>query len=138
MKIKSWLLLILLLTGNVGASISLKLNTSSISKQATLGNLNQGHIDYPSASKLTIVADQTWKLYLRAEQTKFVTSNGEKPLSDFLWKLDSGFQELTAEDVKVTEGKEDATLEMDYRIKLTWLDPPDTYGVTLLYTLLTD
>jgi len=62
-----------------------------------------------------------------------------KPNTDLLWRSDSPFQELSTSDELVAEGEAGTIqLDVDYRIKLSWLDPPDYYVITLIYTLTSD
>lgn len=139
-KVRLLVVLFVLLAWQASAAGSLTVESNFTTAQATAADLDRGYLDYPAANRLTVTAEGPWKLYVRTDQDYFSAPGGSmKPNTDLLWRSDSPFQELSTSDELVAEGEAGTIqLDVDYRIKLSWLDPPDYYGITLIYTLTSD
>ncbi len=138
MKNKLLLLVCLLglLAGGAGATVSLSVEQLSVFAQATATDLNRGYLEYP-ATRLTIIGDEPWSLSIRAQNDTFSSTGGAvKPTANLLWKRGGSFQELGTVDAPLAAGSAGTTnVDLVYRLKLTWLDPPDSYAATVVYTL---
>ncbi|NLC46366.1 MAG: hypothetical protein GX766_04360 [Firmicutes bacterium] len=136
MKSKLPLLLCILgLLAGSASALSLEVESTANFVQSTAADLNRGYVELPAATRLTIEGDEPWRLYVRAEENYFPDST--KPTSHLLWRYNGPFRELTTQDNLVAEGTNNTVLAVDYRLKLSWLDPPAHYAVTLVYTLTT-
>ena len=139
---KKWLLLLVFLCCCLGtgwAEISLEIDTTTVSKLAMGKDLAAGYLDYPGHNRLIIESTEPWQLHLRTDDLKFsATRDNYKPVAHLLWRLanQGPYLPLANYDQLVTQGGQGKTqVRIDYRMLLSYLDSPDTYAITLVYTL---
>jgi len=130
---------LLFLCWGAWAENTLEIDTMSFTYQAKRKDLDAGFFDFPGQNRLTVDATTPWQLYLRTDNPVFsATGNHYKPVGDLLWRLKNQglYNPLTHSPQLVAEGEIGKTQVMvEYRMLLSWQNLPDTYTVTLLYTL---
>lgn len=121
------------------AENTLVIDNLSFSYTAKMKDLNAGFFDFPGQNQLTITATTPWQLYVLTDAPVFsATGSYHKPVGDLQWRRKSqgAYHPLTLSPQLVAEGQVGtAKVMVEYRLLLSWLNPPDTYTVTLIYTL---
>ena len=109
-------------------------------------DLNKGFLDIhhsvgrPDLSIQTNVSETVpWNLYITTEHPFFMPVRLNKPHYDLLWKLssepDSKFRPLALQRVRVASGKSSLNVNLDFRLKIGWNDPPAEYSIEIMFEL---
>ncbi len=110
----------------------------------TAEDLNKGYIDaHYSASDLAVQINTTsssvWNFYIMSEQPFFSPENFNKPCYHLLWKLssepESKYRPVSLQKCQVATGRSLTNINLDFRLKLSWSDPPAEYGLEILFVL---
>ena len=112
-------------------------------------SLDEGHIDEAARTNVHAIEirvnggdeGQSWKLYVRAENSIFSPGVYGKPCGDLKWKFDNenanSYRRVRTNNQLVASGsgKTNVTKYIDLRMLLDWSDSPAAYSLGLTFTL---
>jgi len=108
-------------------------------------DLHQGYVDarVSSSGPLPIQIDVpegiAWQLNVQTIDPYFSPVQWHKPHYDLLWKQhhepDALFRPLNLQEIGVVTGTSSMRVELDFRLKIDWTDPPGEYNLDVIFEL---
>lgn len=150
MKINAFISLLVLgfLTLIFSAKVAngqIRLNHFNLSfTRVTADDLETGYVEaHYSASDLTVQINNNstslWNLYITCEQPFFSPEIMNKPCYHLLWKLssepESKYRPVNLQQCPIATGRSSMNINLDFRLKLSWSDPPSEYRIQILFIL---
>lgn len=80
---------------------------------------------------------KAWSLYTSASTANFNAAAGIKPAGALQWRINGtgGYTAYTTTNVLTANGTTDSTVDFDFRMLTGWTDTPDTYSLTVVFTI---
>lgn len=127
------------------AQLDVVLDTATVS----FGTLDKSSLDagfmeltavvptYALRVAVTDTVPQNWTLSTKVSASYFTAAFGTKPCGDLQWRLNGGgnYTPYTIFDVPAATGNGNATIDFDFKMLTSWTDEPDTYSITVVYTI---
>jgi len=127
------------------AQLDIILDTATVS----FGTLDKSDIDagfmeltaaaptYALRVAVTDTAPQNWTLSTKVSSSYFTAAFGAKPCGDLQWRLNGGssYTPYTIFDAPAATGNGNAMIDFDFKMLTSWSDEPDTYNITVVYTI---
>ena len=80
-----------------------------------------------------------WNLYIICEQPLFSPEDMNKPCYHLLWKLngepETKYRPISLQQYPIAIGRSSMNINLDFRLKLNWSDPPAEYRIQILFIL---
>ncbi|MBC8213168.1 MAG: hypothetical protein H8E71_00795 [Candidatus Marinimicrobia bacterium] len=112
-------------------------------------DLDRGFIESnnrSSVSEITVnvnnPSNSKYNIFILTDQPYFSPINLNKPHHDLLWKLSSASESLyrpvSLQKSKISTGKGSGSVDIDFRLKLGWNNPPANYRLEVVFILETE
>lgn len=112
----------------------------------TAFDLDRGYIEANRGSsvpdlsvKVNKLSTSSWSLFIITEQPYFTPVNLNKPHYNLLWKLssesESRYRPVSLQKSVVRVGRASGNVDIDFRLKLDWSDPPANYSMEVVFIL---
>lgn len=130
------------------AALSLGADTNSVDfGTVTSDDLDTGYMELTASTltyavrlSITDTGPVNWVLKTKADTANFSAISGTKPCGDLKWRVNGAgiYTAYTTLDTTVSTGNGNADVDVDFKLLSDWTDTPDSYSITVVFTLSED
>ena len=103
--------------------------------------LTASGLTYAVRLGVTDTGPVNWKLQTKADTANFsAVGGGNKPCGDLKWRVNGAglYTSYTTLDATVSTGNGNGVVDMDFELLTDWTDTPDSYSITVTFTISED